>query len=163
MLFRSDIPENDKAEAIGATIDELSAIYTQRLFESGKLEDTLTKKLPLFYRKLVDKISNDVLSKFRQNIYERGTPIPVGKDIRYAFTDDSGKMIRIPELDNLIQKAMASRDISMSDVKSPAVEKAPLADVIREIDLSHRFTKNAAGEYSEKPSSEVEEIGRAHV
>ena len=104
--LKSDIPENDKAEAIGSVIDELTAIYTEKLFTRKGMEDALTKRLPLFYRNLIDSVSQRIYDKVRTNIYERGTPIPVGKEIKYAFTDDKGKLIRIPQLDALIENAM---------------------------------------------------------
>jgi len=104
--LKSDIPENDKAEAIGSVIDELTAIYTEKLFTRKGMEDALTKRLPLFYRNLVDSVTQRVYDKFRTNLYERGTPIPVGNQIKYAFTDDKGRLIRIPELDTLIENAM---------------------------------------------------------
>jgi hypothetical protein len=153
--LKSGVPEADKAEAIGSVIDELTSIYTGKLFARKGMEDALTKRLPLFYRNLVDSVTQRIYDKFRTTLYERGTAIPVGNSIKYAFTDDQGRLIRIPELDALIEKSIKSREISASggikqDVPLPSdMEMSPL-----------RFEKLAGGDYKLRPKKDIEDFGK---
>jgi hypothetical protein len=85
--------------------DELTATYTGKLFGRLRAGRFNPDRLPLVYRRVLNGIEDSIVDKLRTTLFEQGMDLGFNA-ARGAFTDAKGRLVRIPELDAIIKKAM---------------------------------------------------------
>jgi len=93
------------SEARTRIADELTATYTGKLFGRLRAGRFNPDRLPLVYRRVLNGIEDSIVDKLRTTLFEQGMDLGFNA-ARGAFTDAKGRLVRIPELDAIIKKAM---------------------------------------------------------
>jgi len=86
-------------------IDEMTAEYAEAFMGRSRPGVFNPDRLPLWHRKLLQQIDDRLLNTINDKLYANRNI----KDPTVAFTDEQGKPVRVPQLDNVLKRAFANK------------------------------------------------------
>jgi len=112
--------------------DEMSAAYTGNLFGRLRPGRFNPDRLPLVYRNALNALEDSILDKFRSVLFEKGMDLGFDSVTR-TFKDAKGKPIRIPELDAIVKRALATRGTKAAQAPTAKPDPIPVNPADRAI------------------------------
>jgi len=86
-------------------IDEMTASYTEKFMGRSRTGVFNPDRLPMWHRQILENIDDKILNRINDKIFADKSI----KDPTAFFTDAEGKPVRVPQLDNVLNRAFKSK------------------------------------------------------
>lgn len=93
----------DNARAF--VIDEMTASYTEKFMGRSRTGVFNPDRLPMWHRQILENIDDKILNRINDKVFANKSV----KDPTAFFTDAEGKPVRVPQLDNVLNRAFKSK------------------------------------------------------
>ncbi len=86
-------------------IDEMTAAYTEKFMGRSRTGVFNPDRLPMWHRQILENIDDKILNRINDKMFADRSV----KDPTAFFTDAEGKPVRVPQLDNVLNRAFKSK------------------------------------------------------